>query len=268
MPVDHGRDQHLPDLIERGSNHRGNLPPPDLRARQMAEWSKQPIVMARADGVCYWDVHGKRYLDAISGIYVVSVGHNNRRVHRRDQAAARRADVFAADARDQSAGRATGQPAGRARRPGDLSTVKFQCGGAEVIEAAIKLARQYHQAHRLTRQVQDHQPLSIVARLDPGPCSASGLKSRKTVNEPMAPGFLHVFPPTCYRCPFGKTYPDCGITCATIVERRDRDGRPVDRGGHPGRADRPHRRRDRSPRRVSADPSRDLRPASHPLDLR
>ena len=34
----------------------------------------------------------------------------------------------------------------------------------------------------------------------------------------MAPGFIHVFPPTCYRCPFGKTYPDCGITCATIVE--------------------------------------------------
>ena len=33
----------------------------------------------------------------------------------------------------------------------------------------------------------------------------------------MAPGFLHVFPPTCYRCPFGKTYPDCGITCATVV---------------------------------------------------
>src|SRR5205814_10681373 len=29
--------------------------------------------------------------------------------------------------------------------------------------------------------------------------------------------FLHVFPPTCYRCPFGKSYPDCGITCATLV---------------------------------------------------
>src|SRR5207244_5143734 len=46
---------------------------------------------------------------------------------------------------------------------------------------------------------------------------ASGLKSRKTVNEPLAPGFLHVFAPTCYRCPFGKTYRDCGITCATLV---------------------------------------------------
>src|SRR5438093_3135660 len=46
----------------------------------MAEWSKQPFIMARADGVFYWDVHGRRYLDALSGIYRVSVGHNNRRV--------------------------------------------------------------------------------------------------------------------------------------------------------------------------------------------
>src|SRR3984893_1569098 len=47
---------------------------------QMAEWSKQPLIMARAEGVHYWDVNGKRYLDALSGIYVASVGHNNRRV--------------------------------------------------------------------------------------------------------------------------------------------------------------------------------------------
>jgi len=51
-----------------------------------------------------------------------------------------------------------------------------------------------------------------------GSLSASGLKGRKTVNEPLAPGFIHVFPPTCYRCPFGKNYPECGITCATIIE--------------------------------------------------
>ena len=48
--------------------------------------------------------------------------------------------------------------------------------------------------------------------------SASGLKSRKTVNEPLAAGFVKVFPPMCYRCPFGKQYPSCNITCATMIE--------------------------------------------------
>src|SRR5437899_11653941 len=184
---------------------------------QMAEWSKQPLVMARADGVHYWDVNGKRYLDGISGIYVVSVGHNNRRVidaikqqldtlhfsppmHGTNPLAVQLANLLAEVA------------------PDDLSTVKFECGGSEVTEAAIKLARQYH---RLTGNPGKYK---IISRYQSwhgstmGSLAASGLKSRKTVNEPLPAGFVKVFPPTCYRCPFGKTYPDCGITCATIID--------------------------------------------------
>jgi adenosylmethionine-8-amino-7-oxononanoate aminotransferase len=185
---------------------------------QMAEWSRQPLVMARADGVSYWDVDGKHYLDALSGIYVASVGHNNRRVigairkqldrltfsppmHGTNPVAVQLANLLAELA------------------PGDLGAVKFQCGGSEVTEAAIKLARQYH------RRKGSPGKYKIISRYQSwhgstlGALSASGLKSRKTVNEPMAPGFVHVFPPTCYRCPFGKEYPGCGVTCATIVER-------------------------------------------------
>src|SRR5262245_51952058 len=182
----------------------------------MADWSKQPLIMARAEGVHYWDVHGKRYLDALSGIYVVAVGHGNRRVidaihkqldtlhfsppmHGTNPLAVQLANLLAELA------------------PGDLSCVKFQCGGSEVTEAAIKLARQYH---KLTGNPGKYKVISRYQSWHGstlGSLSASGLKSRRTVNEPLAPGFLHVFPPTCYRCPFGKRYPDCGITCATLV---------------------------------------------------
>ena len=184
---------------------------------QMAEWSKNPLVMARADGVHYWDVNDKHYLDALSGIYTVSVGHNNRRVieairgqldtlhfsppmHGTNPVAVQLANLLAELA------------------PGDLSTVKFECGGSEVTEAAIKLARQYH---RLTGNPGKYKVISRYQSWHGstmGSLAASGLKSRKTVNEPLPAGFLHVFPPTCYRCPFGKQYPDCGITCATIVD--------------------------------------------------
>jgi adenosylmethionine-8-amino-7-oxononanoate aminotransferase len=101
--------------------------------------------------------------------------------------------------------------------PGDLNTVKFQCGGSEVTEAAIKLARQYH---KLTGSPSKYKIISRYLSWHGstlGSLSASGLKGRKTVNEPLAPGFIHVFPPTCYRCPFGKSYPSCEITCATLV---------------------------------------------------
>ncbi|MFO0947529.1 MAG: aspartate aminotransferase family protein [Planctomycetota bacterium] len=183
---------------------------------QMAEWSKQPLIMARADGVHYWDVQGKKYLDALSGIYVTSVGHNNRRVidamraqldrlhfsppmHGTNPIAIRLANLLAELA------------------PGDLSTTKFQCGGSEVTEAAIKLARQYH---RLTGSPGKYKIISRYLSWHGstlGSLSASGLKSRRVVNEPLAPGFLHVFPPTCYRCPFGKEYPGCSVTCATLI---------------------------------------------------
>jgi adenosylmethionine-8-amino-7-oxononanoate aminotransferase len=183
---------------------------------QMAEWSKAPLVMARADGVHYWDVHGKRYLDALSGIYVVSVGHNNRRVI---EALRRQLDTLCFSPPMHGTNPVAVQLANLLAEltPDDLSAVKFQCGGSEVTEAAIKLARQYH---RLRGNPGKYKVVSRYLSWHGstlGALSASGLKGRKTVNEPLAPGFVHVFPPTCYRCPFGKTYPDCGITCATLV---------------------------------------------------
>jgi adenosylmethionine-8-amino-7-oxononanoate aminotransferase len=169
-----------------------------------------------ADGVHYWDVNGKRYLDALSGIYVVAVGHNNRRVI---EAIHRQLDTLHFSPAMHGTNPVAIQLANVLAElaPGDLSTVKFQCGGSEVTEAALKLARQYH------KRTGSPGKYKIIGRYlswhgsTMGSLSASGIKSRKTVNEPLAPGFLHVFPPTCYRCPFGKKYPECGITCATIV---------------------------------------------------
>jgi adenosylmethionine-8-amino-7-oxononanoate aminotransferase len=183
---------------------------------QMAEWSKQPLLMERAEGVCYWDVHGKRYLDALSGIYVVSVGHNNRRVI---DAIRRQFDTLAFSPPMHGSNPVAVRLANLLAElaPGDLSAVKFQCGGSEVTEAAIKLARQYH---RLTGHPGKYKVITRYLSWHGstlGALSASGLKGRKTVNEPLAPGFLHVFPPTCYRCPFGKTYPTCDLTCATLI---------------------------------------------------
>jgi adenosylmethionine-8-amino-7-oxononanoate aminotransferase len=214
----------LPDLISAAQTTEEAFLRQIFVRDQMAEWSKQPLIMARADGVHYWDVAGKRYVDALSGIYVVSVGHNNRRVidalhrqldilhfsppmHGTNPLAVQLANFLSelAPAYEPPPGQSSGW------------TVKFQCGGSEVTEAAIKLARQYQKLtgspgkYKIISRYQSWHG-STMASL-----SASGLKSRKTVNEPLAPGFIHVFPPTCYRCPFGKQYPSCDITCATLI---------------------------------------------------
>jgi adenosylmethionine-8-amino-7-oxononanoate aminotransferase len=206
----------LPDLIAEAQTNEERFLRHIFVRDQMAEWSKHPLIMARADGVCYWDVSGKRYLDALSGIYVVSVGHNNRRVL---DAIRKQLDALCFSPPMHGTNPVAIQLATLLAElaPGDLDAVKFQCGGSEVTEAAIKLARQYH---RLTGSPGKYKVISRYLSWHGstlGALSASGLRSRKTVNEPMAPGFLHVFPPYCYRCPFGKNHPDCGITCATLV---------------------------------------------------
>ena len=112
----------------------------------------------------------------------------------------------------------------RSWRTDDLSTVKFQTGGAEVVEAAIKLARQYH---KLTGSP---GKFKIISRYQSwhgstlGCFSAAGLKSRKTVNEPMGPR-LH---PRLSRrrvtdARLERPTPDCAGSRALIVED-DRSG--------------------------------------------
>ena len=207
----------LPDSIEEAQTTEETFLRQIFVRDQMSEFTKQPIVMARADGVCYWDVHGKRYLDAISGIYVVSVGHNNRRVI---DAIKKQLDVLAFSPPMHGTNPQAVQLANLLAelapgRPFDGQVSVRRCRGrrgGDQAGAAVP------QAYRLAGKVQDHQPLPVVAWLDAGRAFGLGPQVAQDGQRANGPGFIHVFPPTCYRCPFGKTYPDCGITCATIVE--------------------------------------------------
>jgi adenosylmethionine-8-amino-7-oxononanoate aminotransferase len=188
-----------------------------LDLRQMKSFVADPLIMARADGIWYEDVHGKRYMDGLSGIFVVAVGHNNRRVI--DAMHAQLEQITFAPPLH-----ATNVPALRLAEklaeitPGDLNTIKLMSSGSEATEAAMKMARQYH------RQSGHPQKYKVISRYQGyhgatfGALSATGTVRRKWMFEPVMQGFVHVWPPTCYRCPFAMRYPDCGIRCATIVE--------------------------------------------------
>ena len=110
---------------------------------QMTEFTAEPFVVARAEGVYYWDVNGKRYLDALSGIYVTALGHSNQRVI---DAVKRQMDVLNLSppmhGTNPLAIRLANKLADLA--PGDLNAVKFCPGGSESMETAITIARQYH----------------------------------------------------------------------------------------------------------------------------
>lgn len=189
-----------------------------LDFRQMKSFLDAPLVMARAEGVWYWDVNGKRYLDGISGIFVVNVGHGNPRVlealHRQIDRICFAPPLHAANIPAIELANLVAEIA-----PGDLNTVKLLSGGSEATEAAIKLARQYH---RQTDNPLKYKIISLYkgyhgATL--GALSATGVARRKTAFEPTLPGYVHVMPPSCFACPFGLRYPACAITCVDQIER-------------------------------------------------
>ena len=54
--------------------------------QQTSEFIKNPLIVDRADGLYYWDTAGRKYFDAIGGIFVAVLGHRHPRLLRAMQA--------------------------------------------------------------------------------------------------------------------------------------------------------------------------------------
>ena len=168
-----------------------------------SEFLEHPLVIERAEGLYYWDTDGKRYFDAIGGIFVAVLGHRHPRVMQalRDQM---EKVTFAAPLHSTTNilldfVEKLGNVA-----PGTLSFVKPYSGGSEAVESALKFARQYF------KQTGRPNKFKFVSRYYAyhggtfGGMGASGSGMRKSKFEPQMDGFLKVFPPSYYRDRFAS----------------------------------------------------------------
>ena len=105
---------------------------------------KEIPIIARGKGCYLWDAHDKRYLDALSGLFTVQLGHGREDLAAAAQQQASTLEYFPiwSYAHPQAIELAA-TLANLA--PGDLNRVFFTTGGSEAVESAWKLARQYHQ---------------------------------------------------------------------------------------------------------------------------
>ena len=95
----------------------------------------------------------------------------------------------------------------------------FVNSGSEANEAGFKIARQYmkheypgeYRFKTISRYFAYHG--TTLATLDAG-----GMGERKAKFEPFSGDFVHVAQPYCYRCPFGLSYPSCGLACVKNME--------------------------------------------------
>ena len=101
-----------------------------------------PIIV-RGDGCYVWDDNGNKYLDGLSALFCVNIGHGRADVAQAGADQAKELGFFTTWSYAHP--RAIELAARLASlAPGDLNRVFFTSGGGEAVETALKLARQYH----------------------------------------------------------------------------------------------------------------------------
>lgn len=181
------------------------------------KFQKAPLLICEADGIYYKDVNGKKYIDGLAGVFVVNVGHNNRLII---EAMKEQLDRVAFAPAIQGTNPRAIELAKLVAEivPPPLSVVQFSSGGSEAVETGLKIARHYHKATGNPQKIKFISRYNAYHGATMGALSAGGKRKQKASFEPLVPGFIQVHGPHCYRCPFGKEYPACQVTCASIID--------------------------------------------------
>jgi taurine--2-oxoglutarate transaminase len=168
-------------------------------------WSAQarvnPIPVARAKGVYFWDTGGKRYLDFNSMTMCVNIGHGDERVIEAMVAQARQLP-YAAPGMTTNVRALASKMVAEVSPSGALTKVLFTLGGADANENAVKLARGYTGRFKiLTRYRSYHGATAGAMALTGDP--------RRVAWEPgLMPGVVHFLDPYRYRSTFHRANPD------------------------------------------------------------
>jgi len=165
-----------------------------------------------------WDAEGKEYIDAIAGLWLANVGYG-----RSELAQAAHAQLQDLAYYPLFFGWSNTPAVELSRRlaqlaPGALNHVLFASGGSEANESSIKYARMFH---ALRGRPEKHKVIALRRAyhgVSYGAVSATGLASMHSNIGPLNPGFVHVDPPYCSHCPWGKSYPGCTLRCVEALE--------------------------------------------------
>ncbi len=168
-------------------------------------WSAQakvnPIAVKRAEGVYFWDVDGKRYLDFNSMTMCVNIGHGNQRVIQAMQEQAAELP-YAAPGMTTKIRALASKAVADVTPGGRLSKILFTLGGADANENAIKLARGYTGRFKVLTRYRSYHGATM------GAMAATGDPRRQMWEPGTMPGVVHFLDPYRYRSTFHRTTPD------------------------------------------------------------
>ena len=160
------------------------------REYTLYDWSAQskvaPLPVDHADGVYFYTVDGKRYLDFASQLMSVNVGHGHPAVIEAIQRQASKLAYISPFMAHEPRARLGKELA--EILPGDIDKVFFTLGGAEANEHAIKIARMVTGRQKILARYRSYHGATG------GAISLTG-DPRRWVAEPGIPGVVHVLDP-------------------------------------------------------------------------
>jgi adenosylmethionine-8-amino-7-oxononanoate aminotransferase len=161
-------------------------------------------VIVRGDGCYLEDSRGRRYLDALAGLFAVQIGYSfgdeiGQAAHEQMRELPFYTNWSYAHPRSIELAEAVAD-----LMPGDLNRVFFVSGGSEAVESAWKLARQYH-ALRGERRYKAIARNVAYHGTTMGALSINGVAALRAPFEPLVPGVFHVRNTARYHRPPDET---------------------------------------------------------------
>ncbi len=178
-----------------------------------------PTVIVKGRGAYVWDAHGRKYLDGLASLWNVAVGHGRKEIARAVAAQIRQLEYaptllgFASEPAQRLAARIARMA------PKGLTRVVFTSGGSESNETVIRLVRLYWRLRQRPNKIKFVALDRAYHGSSAGAVSLTGLPQFHRYYEPLLPGVVRMLRPFCYRCPLGRTYPECALACADELER-------------------------------------------------
>jgi len=181
----------------------------DFLFPSVANYYKEPLVIERGEGCYLFSKDGKKYLDFFGGILTVSVGHCNpkitEKINERTKKLQHTSTLYPTENIVTLAEKLA------QITPGRLQKSFFTNSGTEADETAIFMAQHYSGNQEIVALRHGYSGRSMLAM------SLTAHAAWRHGGTHIA-GIKHAVNPYCYRCPFGLTYPNCDLKCATDLE--------------------------------------------------